>query len=127
MEMRTQVWRPNTHKVSASHRVWRSRELGLGTASTGFSRRSTVQGQQDLQRLKDPATPVSFFPAQTKLVGLLMPLWIECPPADMAKQLRLMFLLPKRSMKTADKPFLPPKHLLQQPEESPTPGPTHQP
>lgn len=91
---------------------------GLCKASRGGAAGARVRQSQHrlLTQLSTSRTmrsvdaPSSFFPAQTKLVHLLLSLWMGCPPQDTAKQLRLMLHLTKGSMKMAEEPSLPPEH-----------------
>lgn len=85
MEMRVQVWRyARSLEATVAGRA-RSSE-----AAQASQHQSAVQGQPYLQRLEIPAISASLFPAQTKLGGLSMPLWIGWPSAGIAKLLRLM-------------------------------------
>lgn len=67
--MRTQVWRPKTHKVSASHRAWRSRELGLGRGSTGFSTQVNSSRTARSAEAESPCNSHLFLPSTNQACG----------------------------------------------------------
>lgn len=112
--MSTQVRGPETHEGSA-----RPRAAVQPGARVRQSQHWHLTRLSSSRTTRSADAPSSLFSAQTKLVGLLLPLWMGCPPQGMAKQLRLMLLLTKGSMKMAEKPPLPPEHPLQQPKKAP--------
>lgn len=127
VEMRTRVQRPETLKVSASHRVWQSKELRLGRGSAGFSTQVNSSRTTRSAEAKSPCNSHLFLPSTNQACGSSYDTLDRVSSSRRGQTDQGDVSLAKGIHENSRETFPPSQPPPVAPGESPSLGPTHQP